>query len=59
MLHFAAKGNQAKMTAYLLMKGVDPNQENRFLETPIFIAAEMGSVQVLHILANDKRTRIE
>jgi hypothetical protein len=41
------------------LKGVDPNQENKFLETPIFIAAEMGSLTVLNVLAGDKRTKIE
>jgi ankyrin repeat protein len=59
LLHYAAKGNQAQLTAYLLLKGVDPNQENKFLETPIFIAAEMGSLAVLNILVSDKRCRFE
>ena len=59
LLHYAAKGNQAKMVSYLLQKGVDPNMQNKFLETPMFIAAEMGSEQVLHILASDKRCRID
>ena len=33
--------------------------QNKFLETAMFIAAEMGSEQVLHILASDKRTKID
>ena len=43
LLHYAAKGNQEKMVHYLLLRGCDPNAVNKFLESPIFIAAEMGS----------------
>ena len=59
LLHYAAKGNQSKLTAYLLLRGLDPNVENRFLETPIFIAAEMGSIEVLNMLASDARCKAE
>lgn len=47
------------MVSYLLQKGCDPNVQNKFLETPMFIAAEMGAELVLNILASDKRTKIE
>ena len=43
LLHFAAKGNKEKMVHYLLLRGLDPNSVNKFQESPIFIAAEMGS----------------
>lgn len=59
LLHYAAKGNQEKMVAYLLLRKVDPNVQNKFKETPIFIAAEMGSMQVLHYLYQDKRTKTD
>lgn len=47
------------MTAYFLLKGLDPNVENRFLETPLFIAAEMGSLEVLEILCSDGRCKAD
>lgn len=59
LLHYAAKGNQELMVHYLLLRGVDPNVENKFKETPIFIAAEMGAKQVLHTLLQDKRTKFD
>ena len=46
------------MLAWLLQKGADPNQLNKFKESPIFIAAENGSMQVLHTLFTDKRTKL-
>ena len=57
LLHYAAKGNQETMVHYLLLRGCDPNVQNKFKETPIFIAAENGSKQVLHTLWQDKRTK--
>ena len=59
LLHYAAKGNQEMMTAYLLLRGLNPNVENRFLETPIFIAAEMGSMNVLTLLVDFKQTKVD
>ena len=59
LLHYAAKGNQEKMVAYLLKRGIDPNIQNKFKETPIFIAAEMGAKQVLHTLYSDRRTKAD
>ena len=47
------------MVHYLLLRGLDPNVCNKFRESPIFIAAEMGAVQVFHTLWSDKRTRID
>mmetsp|Transcript_21729 Transcript_21729/g.26779 ORF Transcript_21729/g.26779 Transcript_21729/m.26779 type:complete len:101 (-) Transcript_21729:457-759(-) len=47
------------MVTYLLLRGADPNIMNRFEETPIFSAAEMGSKEVLDILMSDKRTKFE
>ena len=45
MIHYAAKGQQAKMTAYLLsLDDTDPNQLNKFNESAIFIAAENGDL---------------
>jgi len=58
-IHYAAKGNQTKMVLYLLHRGVNPMTQNKFNETPLFLAAEMGSLPVLNILARDKRTSID
>jgi len=43
----------------LLLRGLDPNVENKFLETPIFIAAEMGSINVLALLLDFNGTRVD
>jgi len=59
LLHFAAKGGQAKMTLYLLLKGLNPMVKNKFHEVPIFLAAESGHVDVVNILAKDHRTDLE
>lgn len=59
LLHYAAKGNQERMVHYLLLRGLDPNVANKFRESPLFIAAEMGSKQVLHTLYSDRRTKTE
>jgi ankyrin repeat protein len=59
LLHYAAKGGQAKMTLYLLLKGLDPQSMNKFMETPIFLAAEAGHIEVVNILAKDPRTNLE
>jgi ankyrin repeat protein len=59
LLHYAAKGGQAKMTLYLLLKGFDPQCQNKFNETPIFLAAEAGHLDVVNILAKDTRTNLE
>lgn len=53
LLHYAAKGGQAKMSIYLLLKGLDPQDQNKFHETPIFLAAEAGHLDVVNILAKD------
>mmetsp|Transcript_34350 Transcript_34350/g.45228 ORF Transcript_34350/g.45228 Transcript_34350/m.45228 type:complete len:109 (+) Transcript_34350:349-675(+) len=47
------------MVAYLLKRGVDPNVQNKFKESAIFISAEMGAKQVLHTLFTDKRTKFD
>jgi ankyrin repeat protein len=59
LLHYAAKGGQSKMTLYLLLKGLDPQSQNKFMETPIFLAAEAGHIEVVNILAKDPRTNLE
>jgi ankyrin repeat protein len=59
LLHFAAKGGQAKMCLYLLYKGINPMMQNKFNETPIFLAAEAGYLDVVNILAKDPRTNLE
>lgn len=59
LLHFASKGGQAKMALYLLHKGVNPMIQNKFNETPIFLAAEAGHVDVVNILAKDPRANLE
>lgn len=59
LLHYAAKGGQAKMTLYLLLKGLDPQCQNKFNETPIFLAAEAGHLDVVNILAKDSRINME
>lgn len=59
LLHFAAKGGHSKMALYLLHKGLHPMVQNKFCETPIFLAAEAGHVDVVNILAKDQRTNLE
>ena len=59
LLHFACKGSQDAMVDYLLKRGLDPNTQNNFKETPIFIATEMGAKQALHTLYRDKRTKLD
>lgn len=38
------------MVLYLLLKGLDPNSQNKFLETPLFHAAENGNLEIVNIL---------
>ena len=59
LLHFAAKGGQAKTCLYLMLKGISPMVQNKFNETPIFLAAENGHIDVVNILAKDPRTNLE
>lgn len=59
MLHFAARGGQASVVHYLLLKGVKPCVCNKFNETPLFSAAESGSLTVLHRLCKDKETKVD
>ena len=59
MLHFSAKGGQSKMTLFLLHKGVHPMVQNKFNETPIFLAAEAGHADVVNILSKDTRVNLE
>lgn len=59
LLHFAAKGGQAKAALYLLHKGIHPMVQNKFNETPLFLAAEAGHLDVVNILAKDARTNLE
>ena len=58
LLHYAAKGGQIKTVYYLLLRGVPPNVENRFGETPIFMAAEEGHLEVMNIFFHDKETNL-
>jgi ankyrin repeat protein len=41
------------MALYLLYKGTNPMVQNKFNETPIFLAAEAGHLDVVNILAKD------
>ena len=59
LLHFAAKGGQAKMCLYLIYRGLNPMLQNKFNETPIFLAAENGHIDVVNILVKDSRTNLE
>ena len=59
LLHYAAKGNQDRMVHYLLLRKVDPNMLNKFKESAIFVAAEMGSMEVLLSFYSDKRTKVD
>lgn len=59
MLHFAAKGGQAKMTMYLIHKQMNPMTLNKFQESSIFLAAEQGHIDVVNILAKDPRQNLE
>lgn len=59
MLHFAAKGQQAKAVHYLLMRGIKPSIQNKFDETPLFSAAESGNIDVVHRLLKEKECKID
>jgi ankyrin repeat protein len=59
LLHFACKGGQTKMALYLLHKEINPMVMNKFNETPMFLAAEAGHIDVVNILAKDPRTNLE
>lgn len=59
LLHFAAKGGQSKMSMYLMHKGISSMVQNKFNETPIFLAAEAGHLDVVNILTKDPRTVLE
>ena len=37
LLHYAANANRRDMIEYLLLKGVDINQKNKFEETPLHL----------------------
>ena len=38
---------------------MDPNPLNKLNESPIFLAAEQGSMHVLKILYGDQRTKVD
>lgn len=42
------------MVLYLLRRGLDPNVRNKFLETPLFHAAEGGNLDIVNIFSNYK-----
>ena len=59
LVHFAAKGDQAKMVWYLIQRGLDPHSENKFEQTALFMAAEAGSLKVLRILCADPNAKLD
>ena len=59
MLHFAAKGQQAKTVHYLLLRGIKPTIQNKFDETPLFSAAESGNIDVVNRLLKEKDCKID
>ena len=59
MLHYAAKNNRINVVKYLMLRGLDIKLENKFFETAIFYAAEMGNTEIVMLLMKDKRTQLE
>ena len=59
MLHFATKGSQPKTVIYLLKRGIKPTIMNKFMETPLFAAAESGNIEVVTILAKEKDCKVD
>ena len=57
ILHYAVKGGQEKTVHYYLQKGLDPNVQNIFRESPIFFAIDIGSMQIVYTLFRDSRLR--
>ena len=42
-----------------MLRGFDIKMENKFFETAIFYAAEMGNTEIVMLLMKDKRTQLE
>jgi len=47
------------MVHYLLLRGLDPNIQNKFNETPLFSAAESGKLEVVARLCKEPEIDIE
>ena len=58
LLHSAAKGSQAQTCYYLMKRGLRPTIQNKFCETPLFAAAEAGSLEVVTLLCQQKDNEI-
>jgi ankyrin repeat protein/WD40 repeat protein len=50
LLNIAARGNQLEMTQLLLKYGADPNEQDFFGETALYIAVENEQVQLVKVL---------
>ena len=59
LLHAACKGDQPLCVYYLMKRGLRPVIQNKFNETPLFAAAESGSLEVVHMLCTQKDNKIE
>jgi len=59
LLHYACKGSQLKMVHYLLMKQVSPMMTNKFNETPLFAAAEVGSAEIVQRLCKERANQVD
>ena len=59
LLHFACRGNQVKVVYYLLKRGLKVTVQNKFYETPLFAAAESGSVDIMTLLCQNKDLKID
>lgn len=49
-LHLAAANGLSELAEILLKHGANPNQVNRFRETPLYFAAERGNTDIARIL---------
>ena len=59
LLHGAAKGSQAQTCYYLMKRGLRPTVQNKFCETPLFAAAEAGSLEVVNLICQQKDNKID
>jgi ankyrin repeat protein len=50
LLHYAAKGSQARTCYYLMKRGLRPIIQNKFNETPLFAAVESGNLEVVNLI---------
>ena len=58
-LHAAALADDAAAVEKLLASGSDPNAKDAYLQTPLILAAEKGSVRALSALCAHSATRVD